>query len=211
MRRTIERIGDISHPSLDILKNFFENFSYDLTRYIPVTNITIYKKEGVERLMKNRVADLRRSDLGRIVPQNIIDEIYNFKDYLLSIYDVDIIWLMTYMPNTYLEFHIDTDSDRHLINVFDNDRFFNYESTDPLYDHVQMYTEKLKENIDNIDEFNKFFLEFKPEYNSIKVAKSGGIYTFGHSIHNFFNGSNKLRVNFVFEVVEKQTTDSTTN
>ena len=65
-----------------------------------------------------------------------------------------------------------------------------------------MYTEKMKENINNIDVFNEFFLNFSPEHNKIRILKTNEVYTFGKSMHNFFNDSDKLRVNFVFETEE---------
>ena len=212
MNRSIEKKEDISHPSLDILKNYFENSTFDFKNFIPVTNFTIYKKSGIERLNKNVVENLKNSLLKNYINENIIDEIYNVRDYLVSKYDINIIWFMTYMPKAHLEFHIDNHSNRHIINIYDNDRFFNYESTNHNFYYANLYTEKMKENINNIDSFNEFFINHKPQYNSVKIIKSNGIYTFGHSIHNFFNDSDKLRVNFVFELdVEEKIHDNFSN
>lgn len=202
MKRTIDRIADISHSSLDILKNYFENLELDYNNFPPVHNITLYKKQGIEKLKKNVVQDLEKTTLGSFVPKNIINEIKNFVEYLKTIYNIDIIWLMLYTPKSHLSFHVDVDSNRHIINIFDNERFFNYESSEINPSNASMYTEKLKNNIDTIDEFNKFFLNYNPSKNKIKIIESNSVYIFNSSIHSFFNGSNKLRVNFVFEIEE---------
>ena len=202
MIRTIEKVADISHPSLDILKNYFENLDLDFNNFPPIHNITLYKKQGIERLQKNVVQDLNKTTIASFAPTYVLTEIKNFIEYLKSIYDIDIIWLMLYTPNSHLTFHIDIESNRHLINVFDNERFFNYECAEVNPNNTEMYTQKMKEKINNIDEYNTFFLNYNPTKNKIKVIESGSVYVFNSSIHNFFNGSDKLRVNFVFETEE---------
>jgi len=199
MNRTIDKIADISHPSLDILKIYFENLELDLNNLPPAQNITLYKKDGLDKYQNNIVENLYKNFITNYTPNYIIDEIYNFIEYLKSIYNVDIIWFMLYPPKSHLSFHIDPESNRHLINIYHNERFFNYESTELKYDNADLYTQKMKENIDGIDSFNDFFLNYLPEHNTIKIIEPNAIYTFGLSIHSFFNGSNKLRVNFVFE------------
>ena len=208
MKRTIDKIADISHPSLDILKSYFENLEFNYNDFPELHNITLYKKKGVEKIKGNVVQDLNETTIASIVPNTIIKEIYNFVEYLKSIYNLDIIWLMLYTPNTHLSFHIDDNSNRHLINVFDHERFFNYECAENNASNCEMYTQKMKDSISNIDEFNEFFINFNPTKNSIKVIESNAIYVFNSSIHTFFNGSDKLRVNFVFETEDGRKKES---
>ena len=105
---------------------------------------------------------------------------------------------MLYQPKTNLAFHIDSIMNRHLISIFDNERFFSYECAEWNYDNVDMYTNEMNNHIDDIDTFNTFFTSFSSK-NKLKILKSNEVYVFNNSIHNFFNGSDKLRVNFVFE------------
>jgi len=202
MEKEIKKVADIKHPALDILKEYFENLNHDFssTALPAVSNFALYKNENSVNHKNEYTMDLNRTIYSHIIPKNIIGAIYEFTEYLKSIYNIEIIWFMLYIPKTHLAFHIDDYSDRHLINVFENDRFFSYESSNPV--NFQMYTEKMKENINNIDVFNEFFLNFSPEHNKIRTLKTNEVYTFGKSMHNFFNDSDKLRVNFVFETEE---------
>ena len=208
MEKEIKKVADIAHPSLDILKEYFENLNYDWTTTAiqPVSNFPLYKKENTENHQKEAIINLNRTLFSHIFPQKIVDNINNFVDYLKSIYNIDIIWFMLYQPKTHLSFHIDNYSNRHLISVFDNERFFSYESTGWV--DFDLYTNKMKENINTIDEFNQFYLERSPEHNRIRTLNANEVYTFGHSMHNFFNDSDKLRVCFVFEIQEGRSVDN---
>jgi hypothetical protein len=202
MQNEIEKVADIAHPSLDILKEYFQNLTYDWNSTITprINNCTLYKKENSLNHQKDFVIKLSNTIFSHFFPKKICDKIYEFIDYLKSIYNIDIIWFMMYPPKTHLSFHIDTYSNRHLISIFDNERFFSYESTDTV--DFDLYTNKMKENIDSIEAFNEFYLERNPEHNKIRTLNANEVYTFGNSMHNFFNNSDKLRVCFVFEIQE---------
>ena len=204
MEKEIKKVADITHPSLDILKEYFQNLNHDFssTALPEVSNFALYKNENSVNHKNELTTDLYKTIYAHIIPKNIIDTIYDFTEYLKSIYNIDVIWFMLYTPKTHLSFHIDTYSNRHLISVFENDRFFSYESSNSV--HFDTYTEKMKENVNNIDVFNDFFLNYSPEHNKIRTLKTNEVYTFGYSMHNFFNDSDKLRVCFVFEIEEEK-------
>jgi hypothetical protein len=200
MEKEIKKVADIAHPSLNILKEYFENLNYDFntTANSTIYNFTLYKNENSVNHKKAFIDNLYNTNYSHIIPKNIADATYEFTEYLKSIYDIEIIWFMLYTPKTHLAFHIDTYSERHLVNVFENDRFFSYESSNSA--DFDLYTQKMKENVNNVDVFNEFFLNYNPEHNKIRTLKSNEIYTFGLSTHNFFNDSDKLRACFVFEI-----------
>jgi hypothetical protein len=208
MQKEIKKVADIAHPSLDILKEYFENLNYDWasTTIPPVSNYGLYRKENTINHERESIVDLNKTIFSHILPKEIIDNINEFVDYLKSIYNIEIIWFMLYQPKTHLSFHIDTYSNRHLISVFENERFFSYESTNTT--DFDLYTNKMKENINTIDDFNQFYLERSPEHNKIRTLNANEVYTFGNSMHNFFNDSDKLRVCFVFEIQEGRSLDS---
>jgi hypothetical protein len=208
MQKEIEKVADIVHPSLDILKEYFENLNNDWSTspISPINNFTIYKKENSINHQKETIVNLNKTIFSQIFPKEIIDNLYEFVDYLKSIYNIEIIWFMLYQPKTHLSFHIDTYSNRHLISFFENERFFTYESTDSV--DFDLYTNKMKENINSLDVFNQFYLERSPEHNKIRTLKSNEVYTFGYSMHNFFNDSDKLRACFVFEIDEVKSSNT---
>ena len=155
MKRTIEKFAPIEHPSLTLLKEYFENLEIDLANQPKVSNFTVYIKDGETTLGKNLLEDLKKTFLSHFLPQEIFDSIYEAIDYIKSQYDVRIMWLMFYQPKTNLAFHIDSDYNRYAISIFDNERFFNYECTQLNYDNVQMYSEEMNKHIDNIDTYKK--------------------------------------------------------
>jgi hypothetical protein len=208
MQKEIKKVADIAHPSLDTLKEYFENLNYDWNSTITprIINCALYKKENSPNHQKEVVINLNKTIFSHYFTKNICDKIHEFVDYLKSIYNIDIIWFMVYPPKTHLSFHIDTYSNRHVISIFDNERFFSYESTDNV--DFDLYTNKMKENIDSIEAFNEFYLERNPEHNKIRTLNANEVYTFGNSMHNFFNDSDKLRVCFVFEIQEGRGVDN---
>ena len=59
---------------------------------------------------------------------------------------------------------------------------------------------KLKNCNDDVDSFNQNYLNLDSSC-KIESLDKNTVYTFGDSVHNFVNDSNKLRVNFVFELI----------
>lgn len=111
---------------------------------------------------------------------------------------------MIYPPKKFLNFHKDYGLNRHVISFTQNDRFFNYEVDDDLlmsHNFEIKLNEKFQFHIDTIDDFNDYFVNIDKSC-KINVLNSNSVYTFGNTLHTFYNGSDKIRVNFVFEIVE---------
>lgn len=207
MKREIEESIEITHPSLHIIKDFFNSGNFSLQNINDseknrVFNFCIFKKNDLNRYKNENYCDLAKTVIANHLTNEIINEIYNFVNYLKSIYDLDIIWLMLYESKSHLDFHIDTQNNRHIISALDDDRFFNYECSNPSTEDMSLYSEKLKLLSNDIDMFNDYFIKQNTKYNKIKILKSNKVYTFNQSIHNFYNDSKKIRVNFVFEINE---------
>lgn len=112
---------------------------------------------------------------------------------------------MVYSPTSYLNFHWDHGKNRHIISLNRNDRFFNYENNHLIRHNAQskcnLYNEKLIELKDDIDSFNEFFIK-DSDLSSIHILDTKSVYVFGNSLHTFVNGSNKLRLALVFEIMD---------
>jgi hypothetical protein len=71
-------------------------------------------------------------------------------------------------------------------------------SLENKFNQSSIYNTKLSE-IDNIDEFNEYFVN-EPNCELSNLVE-GSIYSFGETIHSFYNGStNKVRGAIVFDI-----------
>jgi len=192
----------INHPSFNLLKDFFESFNF-YSHELPkgINNDFVYY-DGISPKDKEVVIDIERTPIGSLNNQLITNSIKESIEYLKSIYNIKMMWLMTYPPKTYVQFHRDHDKNRHLVSFNNHDRFFSYEAYSDfiMFNNTEdIINQKHNELKDNIDEFNNYFLQYD-ESCRICNLDSNSIYTFGNTIHSFINDSDKLRVNLVFEV-----------
>ena len=99
-----------------------------------------------------------------------------------------------------LYFHIDHNKNRHIATINADPRFFSYSTTNGiLFDKSEKYNAWLDEY--SIDDFNAKFIE-DDELNYIKILDAKSIYTFGETLHTIVNASDKMRINFIFEILE---------
>jgi len=198
----IEKILKINHPSFVELKNFFESFNfYDSNLPNLINNEFIYY-DGVSPKGGEIIVDIKNTIIGYLNNEILIENITESVNHIKDIYDVKMMWLMTYPPKTWLNFHRDHGKNRHVVSFNENKRFFSYEGySDNMMvgDCEMVINEKLKSLKDNIDEFNDYFLNYD-ESCRISNLDSNCVYIFGNTIHNFINDSNQMRVNLVFEV-----------
>jgi hypothetical protein len=198
----IEKILEINHSSFNILKDFFETFDYysvDLPNNI--YNDFVYY-DGVSPKDKEVIKDIDLTPIGSLNNQIVNDSLKESIEHLKSIYNIKMMWLMSYPPKTFLNFHRDHGKNRHLVSFNHNERFFSYEGYSDFMmneDTEMIINEKLKSFKDNIDQFNDYFLNYD-ESCRISNLDSNCVYVFGNTIHNFINDSNQLRVNLVFEI-----------
>jgi hypothetical protein len=198
----IEKILEIDHPSFHKLKDFFESFNFYNTNLPNLINNDFIYYDGVSPKGSEVVVDIKKTVIGSLNNKLLIENISECVDHIKSIYNVKMIWLMTYPPKTWLNFHRDHGKNRHVVSFNHNDRFFSYEGYSDnmmIGDTEMIINEKLKSLKDNIDEFNDYFLNYDSSCR-ISNLDPNCVYIFGNTIHNFINDSNQMRVNLVFEV-----------
>ena len=198
----IEKILEINQPSFLNLKNFFESFDFNSHDLPKIINNEVIFYDGISPKENEVVVDIKNTIIGSLNNQFVIDNVVESVNYIKSIYNVKMIWLMTYPPKTWLNFHRDHGKNRHVVSFNHNDRFFSYEgySNNMMIGDTEMIiNEKLKSLKENINEFNDYFLNYD-ESCRISNLDANCVYIFGNTIHNFINDSNQLRVNLVFEV-----------
>jgi hypothetical protein len=205
----IKKIMEIEHESLDYISDFFDNFDYynpnlDICKIGEIRNDLIYYNENVS-LRTYYHCPIEKSIIVHFKDKKLTEELTKFVDYLKTIYNIKYLWLMVYSPTSFLNFHWDTNKNRHIISLNHNERFFNYENNDLIRKFASskcnLYNEKLLEQKDNIDSFNEFFIN-DSEFSNIHVLDTKSVYVFGDSLHTFVNASDKLRSALVFEVMD---------
>jgi hypothetical protein len=192
----IQKILEINHPSFDYVKNFFESLNFDDISFPKnIGNDFIYY-DNVSPKSIEILVGVESTSLRYLQNDILIEKIKESVEYIKENFNVKLMWLMVYPPKTYIDFHVDNKKNRHLISFNKHERFFSYESN---CDKEFIYNQKYKENINNIDEFNSFFIKDDLS-NEITNLESNSVYIFNNTLHCFYNDSNKLRVNLVFEV-----------
>lgn len=200
---------EIEHESLDYISNFFDDFDFhnfnknvceigktrnDLIYYNPLVSIRTYYYQPINTSIITQFGD-----------EKLVIELETFVNHLKTIYNLKYLWLMVYPIKSKLNFHWDYGKNRHVISLNRNDRFFNYENNMKIRNGAQnlceLYNKKLEEQKDDIDSFNEFFLN-ESEFSTIHILDTKSVYVFGNSLHTFVNGSNKIRLALVFEIMD---------
>jgi hypothetical protein len=197
----IKKIMEIKNGNTEFLSDFFNELEFEKLNYPPhinlkgVSNDCVYVKDNV----KNKsLRDVNQTSISYIIKNKNIDEtIKNVIEDIVNKFNPRIIWLMTYPPKTYIDFHEDFHKNRHLLTLNYNERFFSYELHPSVL--IRNLNNKLSEFKDDINTFNEYFLEFD-KTSKIQNLEPYSVFTFGNTVHSFINDSNKLRVNLVFEV-----------
>lgn len=205
----IKKIMEIEHESLDYISNFFDDFDFhnfnknvceigktrnDLIYYNPLVSIRTYYYQPINTSIITQFGD-----------EKLVIELETFVNHLKTIYNLKYLWLMVYPIKSKLNFHWDYGKNRHVISLNRNDRFFNYENNmknrNGAQNLCELYNKKLEEQKDDIDSFNEFFLN-ESEFSTIHILDTKSVYVFGNSLHTFVNGSNKIRLALVFEIMD---------
>lgn len=199
----IEKILEINHPSFEWVKDFFKNEKIDINHFPVTTNEFIFHNTDFPK-GQNHLIELNESRLRIFNNDTLIDKVNECVNFLNEKFNLKFMWLMIYPPKTFLNFHKDHGKNRHVISFCDNDRFFNYEVYNDEFlenDKEKHLNEKLISNIDQIDTFNEYYKNLH-DCCKITILDSNSVYTFGDTLHTFFNGSDTIRINLVFEIVE---------
>jgi len=199
----IEKILEINHPSFDFISNYFKENKPDINLFDVTTNEFIYHNENYP-CGRNILVEIENSKLKVLKNNSLIENLIECVNHLNTLYNLKFMWLMIYPPKAFLNFHKDHGKNRHVISFCNNDRFFNYEVCDNKFledDKEIELNDKLKSSINDIDSFNDYYLN-QHEKCKITILEPNCVYTFGNTLHTFFNGSDTIRVNLVFEIAD---------
>jgi len=194
----LKEIMNIKDVYLTKLINYYNSEDFKIKDFKNNSNFIIYKNGRIDNSKYHNATN----------PKNLVEISHTIKDDFLKfvsnlneIFDIDILFYLIYVPKGEINFHVDYGSNRHILPLNDDNKFYNYECLldQNLHEKGEIYNKMRKDFPENLDEFNEFFLN-DCELNSIHNLKSGSVYTIGDSLHTFINGSNKNRVALVFEV-----------
>jgi hypothetical protein len=194
----LKEIMNIKDVYLTKLINYYNSEDFKIKDFKNNSNFIIYKNGRIDNSKYHNATN----------PKNLVEISHTIKDDFLKfvsnlneIFDIDILFYLIYVPKGEINFHVDYGSNRHILPLNDDNKFYNYECLldQNLHEKGEIYDKMRKDFPENLDEFNEFFLN-DCELNSIHNLKSGSVYTIGNSLHTFINGSNKNRVALVFEV-----------
>jgi hypothetical protein len=195
----IKKILEIKDENFFKITEFIDSFVFDETNFSVTTNDTIFCDESYP-INKNHLVPIEKSTIFNFHSEELNQYFINAVNYLKSNFKLKVLWLMIYPPKTKIHFHIDRGDKRHVITFNENPRFFSYECDEKHGGKIDTLNNKLTELLTNIDEFNNFFVNFSEDC-KISTLEKNCVYTFGDTVHNFINDSDKLRVNFVFELM----------
>lgn len=194
---------EIKHPSFEYIRNHFAGHKPNLDFFKGTTNEFIFHNPNYPK-GKNLLIQIEKSKINYFGDKLLVNKLKECVEYLNTIYELKFMWLMVYPPKSFLYFHMDHGDNRHVISFCENARFFNYETSDSKFlenNRNNELNEKFRMSIDNIDEFNNYYKNLH-ESCLITTLKPNCIYTFGNTLHTFFNGSDTVRVNLVYEIIE---------
>lgn len=197
----IEKILEINHPSFEWVKNYFN--TKNLNNRINIsTNEFIFHNVNYPKGLNNLIK-IEDSIFNSLNDNKLIEKLKECVEFLKTQFDIKFMWLMVYQPNSKLNFHQDHGKNRHVLSFIKNERFFNYEVlpfTSGEMGLEDIFNNEIKKTTD-IDEFNKFFLNTHSDC-KITTLEPNCVYTFGNTLHTFYNGSDTIRINLVFEIVD---------
>jgi len=194
----LKEIMNIKDVYLTKLINYYNSEDFKIKDFKNNSNFIIYKNGRIDN---SKYHDATNPKNLVEISHTIKDDFLKFVSNLNEIFDIDILFYLIYVPKGEINFHVDNGSNRHILPLNDDNKFYNYECLldQNLHEKGEIYNKMRKDFPENLDEFNEFFLN-DCELNSIHNLKSGSVYTIGNSLHTFINGSNKNRVALVFEV-----------
>ncbi len=197
----IEKILDIDYESAKSIKNFLDEYVYDESDNIGKKCELVSLNEQYKN-PEDYLNDIDKTSFSFFKGGVLLDPLKDVITKLKETFNIKKLWVMSYPPKERLDFHIDPNQNRHIVTFNNDDSFFSYEHfSNKQSENVIVYNDKLIEFKNDIDSFNKFFIE-ENSNNKISSLEPLSVYTFGNTLHTFYNGSNKLRINLVFEIVE---------
>jgi hypothetical protein len=210
----IKKIGDVKELVKPI-SEFLSVYEYNPNEVTATEHQLIYNHENsdVNDPLTPPLESCMKTAFRFTTDDEIINNVEEIVNYLKNNYNVKAIWITLFPPNTHIQFHFDasifltkddgsifTDKNRNVLTFNTNERFFTYEnvSLENKFNQSSIYNTKLSE-IDNIDEFNEYFVN-EPNCELSNLVE-GSIYSFVETIHGFYKGStNKVRGAIFFDI-----------
>ena len=205
----VKKVKSLDNQCVSYITNFLDSYEWDSNIFPVANNEAIYINEN-RKPDNNTLRNLEETEIYKFGNSKLLNNLTESIEVIKRDFNPSIIWLMTYPPNTRLNFHVDDSQDRHIVTFNEDKRFFNYEyirkqiklshfvyENESYLDKEKEFNSTLKETNFNLDTFNENFL--KIENTQIINLEKNSVYSFGNSLHNFINGSNKLRIILVFE------------
>lgn len=205
----IKKVKSLDYECVNNITKFLDSYTWESSIFSVANNDTLYISEN-RKPDGNLLRELEKTEIFKFNNPELLKNLTKTIELIKSNFNPSIIWLMTYPPNTRLDFHVDDSQNRFIVTFNQNDRFFNYEYVRKqiklshfVYEN-ESYNEKqiqlndlLKVDDFNLHEFNQKFKEL--DNTQIINLEKNSVYSFGNSLHNFINGSDKLRMILVFE------------
>jgi hypothetical protein len=195
--KPIEIIEEINHESFEYFSNLIKNKKNINYIFDDMYNILIQSKTNKD------VLNYRMSKINLFEDEILILEFSKILDYLNTKYDIIDMWFMYYSPKSHLKgFHSDGDKKRYGIAFNNNPKFYSYEfnTHKNLNLNEEVISKKFIDNLNDIEKFNDYFLS-QDECN-IHNFKKNTIYSFGNTHHTFYNNSDEIRWNLIFDINE---------
>lgn len=193
--KPIEIVKKINEDCFDYFSNIILD-KKDVTQKINgMMNILIQSK------MDKNAIDFKDTMIKYFQDDRLIVEFSKILDCLNSNYDIEDMWFMCYYPKSHLKgFHNDGEYKRYGIAFNENPKFYSYECNLHKNKNINedILSKKFLENLDDIEKFNEYFLTQDECY--IHNFKKNTIYSFGKTHHSFYNNSNEMRWNLIFDI-----------
>jgi hypothetical protein len=206
----VKKVKSLDNQCVSNITNFLDSYEWDSNVFSVANNDTVYVNNNRKSDGINTLRDLSETEINKFGNSELLNCLSETIEIIKNNFNPSIIWLMTYPPHTRLNFHVDDSKERHILTFNENNRFFNYEYVrkiikinsliyvnESYHDKEQEFNDLLKTENLNLDSFNDYFS--KLDNTQIINLEKNSVYSFGDSLHNFINGSNKLRMILVFE------------
>lgn len=204
----IIKIKKLEETCIDNVVVFLDSYAWEPQIFPVANNDTVYINEN-RPPDNNILKDLKDCEISKFNNPQLMGDMGCAIELIKNNFNPSIIWLMTYPPNSKIYFHVDSSKNRHILSLNENEKFFNYEyfySDKKIIQENENYVNvasKLNTQLDednlNLELFNENFLKLK-NTRIIKLEKKT-VYSFGDTLHTFVNGSDKLRMILVFEIL----------
>ena len=205
----VKKVKSLDNQCVSYITNFLDSYEWDSNIFTVANNEAIYINENRKPDI-NTLRNLEETEIYKFGNSELLNNLTESIEVIKGDFNPSIIWLMTYPPHTRLNFHVDDSKERHILTFNENNRFFNYEYVrkiikinsliyvnESYHDKEREFNDLLKTENFNLDSFNDYFS--KLDNTQIINLEKNSVYSFGDSLHNFINGSNKLRMILVFE------------